>query len=116
MKCVPLAFLLLLAVSAAAQTIPTPPQFLGFEVGADRKLADYRQIRDYFHVLDNTSPRLELQVLGKTTLGEEMFMALISSEENLRSHQQRDQVDHRWEERCHRARREAREKAARRAV
>jgi Zinc carboxypeptidase len=85
MKLVVLAIVLLLAVSAAAQTIPTPSQFLGFEVGADRKLADYRQIRDYFHVLDNASPRLELQVLGKTTLGEEMFMALISSEENLRN-------------------------------
>jgi hypothetical protein len=85
MKLVVLAFVLLLAVSAAAQTIPTPSQFLGFEVGADRKLADYRQIRDYFQALDNASPRLELQVLGKTTLGEEMFMALISSEENLRN-------------------------------
>ena len=31
------------------------------------------------------SPRVEIEVLGKTTLGEDMFMAVISSEENIRN-------------------------------
>ena len=66
--------------------VPTPSEFLGFEVGADRKLADYRQIRDYFKALSVAAPgRVQIQVLGKTTLGEDMFMAVISSEENLRN-------------------------------
>jgi hypothetical protein len=61
--------------------VPTPSEFLKIEVGADRQLADYRQISSYFKALAAASPRLEIEILGKTTLGEEMFMAVISSEE-----------------------------------
>lgn len=68
-----------------AGQVPTPSEFLKFEVGADRQLADYRQIASYFKALAATSSRLEIETLGKTTLGEEMFMAVISSEENLRN-------------------------------
>jgi len=62
---------------------PTPSEFLGFEVGADRKLADYKQISSYFKALAGASPRVQVEVLGKTTLGEDMFMAVISTPENL---------------------------------
>jgi hypothetical protein len=65
--------------------VPTPSEFLGFEVGADRKLADYRQISSYFKALSAASDRVQIEVLGKTTLGEEMFMAVISTAENLRN-------------------------------
>ena len=65
--------------------VPTPSEFLKIEVGADRQLADYHQISSYFKALAAASPRLEIEILGKTTLGEEMFMAVISSEENLRN-------------------------------
>jgi hypothetical protein len=73
-----------LAQKSAAH-VPAPSEFLKFEVGADRQLADYRQIASYFKALAATSSRLEYQPLGKTTLDEEMFMAVISSEENLRN-------------------------------
>jgi len=73
-----------LAQKSAAH-VPAPSEFLKFEVGADRQLADYRQIASYFKALAATSSRLEFAPLGKTTLGEEMFMAVISSEENLRN-------------------------------
>ncbi|MEA2489953.1 MAG: hypothetical protein QOH21_1745, partial [Acidobacteriota bacterium] len=79
-----LSLLLLLALPAFAQ-IPTPSQFLKMNVGADRTLADYRQISSYFHALDAASPRVEVKVLGKSVLGEEMIMAVISSEENLKN-------------------------------
>ena len=36
----------------------SPSQFLGFTVGADRTLADYRQIAAYFQALDAASPRV----------------------------------------------------------
>lgn len=74
-----------LAGSARAQEKkpPTPSAFLGFEVGADRKLADYKQISSYFKALAAASPRVQVEILGKTTLGEEMFMAVISTPENL---------------------------------
>jgi hypothetical protein len=87
------AFVLaLLLIATATQTFaqknahaPTPSEFLGFEVGADRKLADYRQIASYFKALAAASDRVEIEVLGKTTLGEEMFMAVISTPDNLRN-------------------------------
>ena len=79
-----LFLLLALALPLAAQ-IPSPSQFLKMNVGADKTLADYRQMRAYFDALDKASPRVDLEILGKSVLGEEMFMAVISSEENIRN-------------------------------
>jgi hypothetical protein len=82
---------LALAVSVAASptahaaTAPSPSEFLGVKVGADRTVADYRQILAYFRALDAASPRVDVEILGKTTLGEDLFMAAISSEANLAS-------------------------------
>jgi len=70
---------------ASAADVPSPSQFLGFTVGADRTLADYRQIASYFHALDAASPRVAVQILGQTTRGEDMLMAVISSEANLKN-------------------------------
>jgi hypothetical protein len=72
-------------VAEKAAYVPSPSEFLGFEVGADRKLADYRQIASYFKTLSAASDRVQIEVLGKTTLGEDMFMAVISTPENLRN-------------------------------
>jgi hypothetical protein len=78
------ALALSLAASAVrAATAPPPSEFLKLDIGADRVLADYRQIRSYFTELDRLSPRLEVVDLGETTLGERMILAVISSEANL---------------------------------
>jgi len=62
----------------------TPPdEFLGHKVGADRKLADYKQIQSYFEKLDQESEKVKVLKIGKTTRGKDMIMALISSEKNL---------------------------------
>jgi hypothetical protein len=68
---------------AAPADVPSPEEFLGHPVGADRKLADYHQIVDYLDQIDAASDRLDLLRLGKTTLGEEFVVAVISSAENL---------------------------------
>ncbi len=73
---------LLLAGPLAAQ--PSPQSKLGFQVGADRKLADWGQITAYFRDLDRASDRVEVVELGKTTLGRPFIMAVISSAQNLR--------------------------------
>src|SRR5262245_57640014 len=81
-------FLAVLALSLtvpAAAAVQTPSEFLGFTVGADRVLADYRQIKSYLQALDAASPRVAMQDLGKTTLGEDLVMAVISSEENIKN-------------------------------
>lgn len=51
--------LFLAASSLLAASAPTPSEFLKFEVGADRKLADCRQITAYFRALEKASPRVK---------------------------------------------------------
>ncbi|HVR42878.1 MAG TPA: M14 metallopeptidase family protein [Thermoanaerobaculia bacterium] len=80
-----LAVLVSSALSVPAAPIPTPSALLEMEIGADRVLADYRQIVSYFRMLESSSPRVEIVDLGPTTLGESMIMAVISSEENIRN-------------------------------
>jgi hypothetical protein len=70
-------------VPGASAAPPTPEAFLGFRVGADRKLADYSQMVRYLDALDQGSDRLTMVRLGKTTLGKDMVMAVISSAANL---------------------------------
>jgi len=69
------------ALFLAAQT--SPEAFLGFKVGADKKLADYVQIKAYFEKLDQESPKLKLYTIGESTQKKPMIMAVISSEDNL---------------------------------
>jgi len=64
-----------------AQT--SPEEFLGHKVGADRRLADYNQIRDYFEKLDSESGKIRVSTIGETTLGKPLIMAVITSEENM---------------------------------
>ena len=78
-----LCVIFLLPALLEAAPLTTPSEFLGFTVGEDRKLADYGQIKSYFRQLDQDSPRVAIETLGKTTLGEDMIMAVISSEKNM---------------------------------
>src|SRR5690242_4056072 len=73
------------AEAPAATNIPTPSQFLGFEVGADRKLADYHQITAYMKELASKSNKIEVETIGKTTNGNDFIMAIISNPENLKN-------------------------------
>lgn len=85
----------LLLVSAVAGVAPAqtttstklrgPSDFLGFEVGADRTLADYGQIESYFEYLARSSPRMQLESMGRTTDGNDFVLAMISTPANLRN-------------------------------
>ncbi|MGE5345115.1 MAG: M14 metallopeptidase family protein [Acidithiobacillales bacterium] len=81
---VPLAVCLAISPAASAGGVPSPSEFLGIAVGADRTLADYHQIVSYLKVVEAGSPRVRLEVLGKTTLGQDLVMAVVSSEANLK--------------------------------
>ncbi|HET7745857.1 MAG TPA: M14 family metallopeptidase [Vicinamibacteria bacterium] len=80
-----LAVVVVLPAVPVSAAIPTPSEFLKMPIGADRTVADYRQVVSYFKALDAASDRVVLQDLGKTTLGEDMVMAVISSEANIRN-------------------------------
>jgi hypothetical protein len=78
-----LAVALAAAGRVSAADVPAPSAFLGMTVGADRTLADYRQIVAYLRAVAAASSRVKLEVLGKSTLGEDFVMAVVSSEENM---------------------------------
>ncbi len=77
-----LALALALAASAAAAP-PSPESVLGFRPGADRQLADWTQIVDYFHRLDAASDRVRVQEVGRTTEDRPFLVVVITSEENM---------------------------------
>jgi hypothetical protein len=54
-----IATLMLVAASAAAQTITTPKQQFGFNIGDDYQLATYTQFVEYWHKLDKESDRMK---------------------------------------------------------
>jgi hypothetical protein len=73
----------LLAVPGVARAQTPPDKFLGLELGADKVLADYGQIRSYFDHLATETPRLKVVEIGETTLEKKQFMAVITSERNM---------------------------------
>jgi zinc carboxypeptidase len=86
--------LLVSCVASAANTIPTPSEFLKIQVGADRTLADYHQIQSYFEMLAKSSPRVRIEKLGKTTLDNDLVMAVITSEENMQHLERYKEIAH----------------------
>ena len=77
-------FVLALAFLFTSLIAQTPPEkFLGFKVGADRKLADYNQIMGYFKKLDQESEKIKVVEIGYSTLKKPMIMAIITSEKNM---------------------------------
>lgn len=65
--------------------LDSPEKFLGFKPGTDGRLVHYNQVKDYFLKVGEESPRVDVQLIGKTTLNKDMVMAVISSEENLKN-------------------------------
>jgi hypothetical protein len=75
----------LVAPSAAAQNAPvtSPEQFFGFRLGADRQIARWDRIIEYYRLLERTSGKLKLVDLGPSTLGNPFLLVVISSPANL---------------------------------
>src|SRR5215218_3772120 len=86
MKSAAVAAALLLAVVVSAPSaqirVTTPKEQFGFELGDDYQLANYKQISDYWRLLDKQSDRLVLQEIGKTAEGRPQLMAIVTSPEN----------------------------------
>ncbi len=65
--------------------IPTPEQFLGFRVGADKKLARWDKIVEYLQLIARASDRVNFRELGRTTLNNSFVLVEISAPETLRN-------------------------------
>jgi len=56
------------AAQPAGQTaLPSPEQFFGYQMGADRKLANWDKLHAYYQTLAKTAPNLRLVELGKSS-------------------------------------------------
>src|SRR5207248_3256158 len=74
------------APARGAASASMPASVFGFEPAANYHLADYEQITKYFQQWAAAMPqRVKLEQIGKTGYGREMFVAIISSEENMRA-------------------------------
>ena len=79
----------LVSTAAAAQPprparpIPSPREYLGFEVGADRTLADWGQITGYFQRLAVASRAVHVDTLGLTTNGQPFIVVAVSTPSNI---------------------------------
>lgn len=68
-----------------AQKLPSPKEFFGFDIGQDYHLVNYTQFEKYFRELAKNSDRTILQDIGKTEEGRSMYMAIVSSPQNLKN-------------------------------
>jgi hypothetical protein len=80
-----LATALSLGSMEEARAQRSPSEYLGYPVGADRKLADWTEITGYLAELANGSERVRIDTLGRTTLGRPFVLLTISDPTNLAS-------------------------------
>ncbi len=78
-----LAALLLLPACLALAQVPTPESVLGHKPGDDFYLASYDESLGYFQKLAQSTDKLKLVRVGKTTRGLDWYIAVISSAQNL---------------------------------
>ena len=93
MKCLLQIFRIILLINILLSTgfsqsnnhakITEPVKHFGFIPGSDGNLFLYDDLISYLEVLDKESPKLKLHKIGESSLGKDMFIAFISSEENI---------------------------------
>jgi hypothetical protein len=71
------------AQSARATDLPSPEQFFGYRMGADRKLANWDKLHEYYQTLAKTAKNVRLVELGKSSEGRPYIALFISSPANL---------------------------------
>src|SRR4030095_3077545 len=79
-----IAAVLLSLAAAAAQEITSPEKFFGFQLGADKKMARWDKIVEYYGVLEKQSGgRMKVINMGPTSMGNPFLMVIITSPANL---------------------------------
>src|SRR5205807_6170683 len=73
----------LLLWPALAQEITTPEKFFGFQLGADKKMARWDKIVDYYGLLEKQSGgRMKVINMGPTSMGNPFLMVIITAPAN----------------------------------
>ncbi len=78
---------------AQSQSITSPEAFFGFRMGADRKLARWDKLVEYYKLLERQSPKIKVVDLGPTTMGNPFLALFISSPANLARLEQLRQIN-----------------------
>ena len=65
-------------------TVPSPTKYLGHIVGAPGELTGTAKIYGYLRELDKASPRVSLEVIGRSEEGREILLVAVSDEEGIR--------------------------------
>ena len=68
-----------------SQDVPKPADYFGFEPGADRMLFNYGPLVEYLKELEKGSDRIHMEVIGTSPMGKPIYIAFISSPENIAS-------------------------------
>ena len=71
--------LLASAGAASAQTVTTPKQHFGFNIGDDYHLATYDQFLAYWQKLDKESTRVQVIEIGRTEEGRPHLAAIVTA-------------------------------------
>ncbi len=93
-----LLFLLAVCISgslAFGQSLPSPEQFFGHVVGAEKKLVRWDKQLEYFRAIAKASDRVLYQEVGKTTNNNSFVLMVISSPANLKNIEHYKQVNRR---------------------
>ena len=72
----------ILVPGLVAQSVPSPREHFGFDMGEDRRLANWDQLTAYYGILAEQSPRVAMRSLGPTPMGQPFVMLTITSPEN----------------------------------
>ncbi len=70
-------------LSAQQSALPTPEKYFGFQPGSDGNLFSYEELIDYLMELDKISPMVKMEEIGTSPMGRKMYIAFISSAENI---------------------------------
>jgi hypothetical protein len=71
------------AIAQSSSEIRSPESVFGFVPGSDRQLVDYGELVGYLFELAAASDRVEMREVGLSPLGRKMYVAFISTPENL---------------------------------
>ena len=80
-------------LAQAPAALTSPEKFFGFQMGADRKLANWDKLHEYYQLLAKSSNRVKLVELGKSSEGRPFIALFISSPANLAKLDQYRQIN-----------------------
>ena len=72
-----------LPLSLTAQDIPSPKEYFGHQMGADRQLARWDRLVEYYDLIGERSDRVDVRHVGESTLGNPFLVIFVSSPANL---------------------------------